>query len=210
MGIFTAEGGQFLGGHGMADEAKLRTAGGWSGWWDGEPVGRVRGGERGLVMPGRRIAVHLMAQPDVAAIALNDPLLASQGLLSRWIITAPTSLDGTRMWHDPSANSDHALKRYGARLTDILETPLPLAKGKTNELIPRLLPLAAVSRRLWIGFADHVEKAIRPGGELEPVRGLANKLPEHAPRMAAVLPLGKAPPPPEASSTQTCAGTTPR
>jgi hypothetical protein len=206
MGIFTTEGGQFLGGHGMADDAKLRTAAGLSALWDGEPLARVRAGERALVMPGRRIAVHLMAQPDVAAIALNDPLLASQGLLSRWLITAPTSLAGTRMWHDPSANSDHALKRYGARLTDILETPLPLAKGKTNELIPRLLPLAAVSRRLWIGFADHVEKAIRPGGELEPVRGLANKLPEHAARMAAVLTLVKDLTTTEVSSTEMEAG----
>ena len=36
-------------------------------------------------------------------------------------------------------------------------------------------------------FGDHVEKAIAPGGPLESVRGLANKLPEHAARLAAVL-----------------------
>jgi Protein of unknown function (DUF3987) len=34
-----------------------------------------------------------------------------------------------------------------------------------------------------------VEKRVGAGGELEPVRGLANKLPEHAARIAAVLTL---------------------
>ena len=38
-------------------------------------------------------------------------------------------------------------------------------------------------------FADHVKRAIAPGAELEPIRGLANKLPEHAARLSAVLTL---------------------
>ena len=42
VGIFAAEGGQFIGGHGMADDAKLRTAAGLSALWDGEPIKRVR------------------------------------------------------------------------------------------------------------------------------------------------------------------------
>lgn len=81
------------------------------------------------------------------------------------------------------------MKRYGARLLAILETPLPLAPGKSNELEPRPLPLAPESRQLWIAFADHVERAIAPNGALELVKGLANKLPEHAARLAGVLAL---------------------
>jgi hypothetical protein len=42
---------------------------------------------------------------------------------------------------------------------------------------------------MWIAFADHVETRLRQGGELDPVRGLANKLPEHAARIAGVLTL---------------------
>ena len=81
--------------------------------------------------------------------------------------------------------------RYGsdAKLLDILERALPLAKGKRNELSPRTLPLGGAARRLWIGFHDHIERRIGGGGELEPVRGLANKLPEHAARLAATLTL---------------------
>ena len=74
LGIFAAEGGQFIGGHGMTDEAKLRTAAGLSAAWDGEPFKRVRSGEGVSILPGRRLwgspphlDPHLMAVgPEVA------------------------------------------------------------------------------------------------------------------------------------------------
>jgi hypothetical protein len=59
--------------------------------------------------------------------------------------------------------------------------------GKANELEPRHLPLSPKARDQWIAFADHVERNIAPGGELASIRGLANKLPEHAARLAAML-----------------------
>ncbi len=105
------------------------------------------------------------------------------------LVTDPDSTAGTRFQHDERPETDGVLKRYGARLLDILETPLPLALGKTNELTPRPLPLSPQARALWSAFADHVEGAIAPNGALETVRGLANKLPEHAARLAAVLTL---------------------
>ena len=44
-GIIGTEGGQFIGGHGMTDEAKLRTITGLNAAWDGEPIKRVRAKE---------------------------------------------------------------------------------------------------------------------------------------------------------------------
>jgi hypothetical protein len=187
IGIFAAEGGQFIGGHGMHDDARLRTAAGLSAAWDGEPIRRVRASDGITVLPGRRVAMHLMAQPDVAALWMSDPMLIDQGLMSRVLMTAPDPASGTRLWHEPSPDSEAALRRYGARLLDILERSMPLATGARNELTPRALPLSTEARKLWIAFADHVEVRLAAGGELEPVRGLANKLPEHAARIAAVL-----------------------
>ena len=189
VGIFAAEGGQFIAGHGMADDARLRTAAGLSAAWDGEPIRRVRATDGVTVLPGRRIAMHLMAQPDVAAIWLSDPLLIDQGLMSRVLMTAPEPASGTRLWHEPLPEGDGAMRRYGARLLDILEHPMPLAPGTRNELGPRALSLSAAARAMWIGFADHVEARLGSGGELDTVRGIANKLPEHAARIAAVLTL---------------------
>lgn len=189
IGIFAGEAGQFIGGHGMSDDAKLRTAAGLSSVWDGEPIRRVRAGDGASVLPGRRVAVHLLAQPDVAALMLADRLLVGQGLLSRFLVSAPESAAGTRLWREPGPEAEAALKRYGARLLDVLERPLPLAEGKLNDLAPRVLPLAPAARGLWIGFADNIETQIGPDGALSSIRPLANKVAEHAARLAGVLAL---------------------
>jgi hypothetical protein len=189
VGIFAAEGGQFIGGHGMSDDAKLRTAAGLSAVWDGEPIKRIRALDGFTVLPGRRVTMHLMAQPAVAGIWFGDRLLVEQGLMSRVLLTAPEPASGTRMWREPEPESATSMKRYGARLLEILERPLPLAQATRNELAPRTVPLSPEARRVLVAFHDHVEGRLGAGGELEPVRGFANKLPEHAARIAAVLTL---------------------
>ncbi len=130
-----------------------------------------------------------MAQPAVADIWLRDRLLADQGLISRLLISAPDSAMGARLWREGSAEADQAMARYGARLLTILEAPMPLAGAAPNELSPRRLPLSLAARRVWDGFANHVETMLGPDGELRPVSGIANKLPEHAVRIAGVLTL---------------------
>ena len=189
VGVFSSEGGQFIGGHAMSEENRLKTGAGLSALWDGEPVRRVRSGEGSLILPGRRLSMHLMAQPSAAMKLVADSTLQDQGLLSRMLITYPPTTAGTRFWQEPSPESEHAIKRYGARALDILEMPPPLAEGKVNQLSPRRLPLSGEARQLWIAFADHVEGLIRPGGALEPVLSFANKLPEHAARLAGVITL---------------------
>jgi len=189
LGIFATEGGQFIGGHGMSEENKLRTAAGLSSLWDGDAIKRVRVGDGVNVLPGRRLSVHLMAQPGVADIWFRDHLLNDQGLMSRMLVTAPDSASGTRFHREERPETDRDIRRYGARLLSILELPLPLAPGKTNELQPRPLDLSPTAGRLWIEFDNRKEVAIRENGEYAAVRGLANKLPEHAARLAGVLTL---------------------
>lgn len=189
LGIFSTEGGQFLGGHGMNPDNRLKTAAALSSLWDGEPLKRVRAGDPLAVLPGRRLAVHLLVQPGVAAELLADPLLADQGLLSRLLVAAPEATVGSRFWRETTEETERDLHRYHERLSEILEEPMPLAEGTRNELRPRSLRLSPLARDLWIGFADHVEQQMAPGGEYESIRGLANKLAEHAVRLAAVIAL---------------------
>ncbi len=187
VAICTSEGGSFVGGHGLTDEAKLRTASGLSTFWDGGVIKRVRAGEPVTTLAGRRLAIHLMMQPDVAAQLLTDPVLQDQGLVSRLLISAPQSLAGTRFWKEPNEASNAALNRYSERILSILEMPWSLREDTRNELdLPHLL-LDDEARQLWILFADHIESQIRPGGDLEPVKAFANKLAEHATRLAGVL-----------------------
>jgi Protein of unknown function (DUF3987) len=189
LGIFSDEGGMFIGGHGMTPDAKLRTASTLSKLWDGTPIDRVRSGDGAAILPGRRLAMHLMVQPNVAALFLADGLLAEQGLLSRVLASSPESTIGARCWHEASADSDLAIKTYGGRLLDILEMPLPLVERKRNELTPREISLSTEARASWIAFHDHVEGQMGVGKPLWPIRGLANKLPEIVGRLAGVLAL---------------------
>src|SRR5262249_54915803 len=53
-GINGAEGGQFIGGHGMTDSAKLRTITTLSAAWDGEPIKKARA-EETTILYGRRV-----------------------------------------------------------------------------------------------------------------------------------------------------------
>ena len=189
VGLFTTEGGQFVGGYGMSAEHRVAMAAGLSMLWDGEPVRRVRGGDGSMLIPGRRFSIHIMIQPELAPQLLADRMLIGQGLLSRTLVVSPESTMGTRYWREPRQESEAAIKRYGARLLDILERKFPLVEGKLNELSPRELPLSQEARQQWKAFADHVESQVGPHGDLNPIKGLANKLPEHAARLAGVMTL---------------------
>ena len=187
LGLFSAEGGSFVGGHGMTSEKKLLTATGLSDLWDGTPIRRVRSGDGASVLPGRRLAAHLMMQPDIAGAILSDRALADQGLLSRFLIASPASTIGTRFWRETTPENDADIRRYWAQISQILETPPRMAEGALNELAPRALKLAPAARALCIRFMDNVERMTGKGGEMAGISGLANKLPEHATRLAAVL-----------------------
>jgi hypothetical protein len=187
LGLFSNEGGQFLGGYAMSQDNKLMTATALSMMWDGQPIRRVRAGDGAVTLYGRRLALHTMLQPEVSDILFADSLLTAQGLLSRALCAAPPGTSGARLWRPEAENTERDLARYGARILSILERPMPLEEGKTNELKPRALPLSNRAETLFVRFHDQVELDLRPGGDLEPVKALGNKLPEHAARLAAVL-----------------------
>ncbi len=187
VGLFSDEGGQFIAGHGMSDENRLKTSAALSSLWDGDPVKRVRGGDGVVILPGRRVSMHLMAQPDAAARWLSDPVLADQGLLSRLLTVSPISLSGTRLWRDPDPSSGKALNRYGARLHSLFQRPLPMADGAGEGLTPRLLTFSPDARSAWQAFYNRIECQLSSDGALRSIAGLANKLAEHAARLASIL-----------------------
>jgi hypothetical protein len=189
IGVFSAEGGQFLGGYGMSKDHRLKTAAALSAVWDGEPIKRVRRGDGVVLLPGRRVAMHLLVQPGVSDLLLGSHELNDQGLVSRILASAPATTAGSRFWREPKPESDRAIRRYGARILQILEHALPLERDKRNELAPRTLGLASRARQDLIAFIDHVERQLDPRGPLAPIRAFGNKLPEHAARLAGVLTL---------------------
>src|SRR5262249_16664444 len=104
-------------------------------------------------------------------------------------VSAPESTAGKRQPKPEKPGTALALEKYGNCLLAILQTPLPLKKDMANELDPKTLHFSKEAIERWTKFVGHVEGQIGPGGALEPIRGLANKLPEHAARLAAVTTL---------------------
>jgi hypothetical protein len=128
-----------------------------------------------------------MTQPVVAQALLADPLAEGTGFLGRCLIAEPQSTIGTRL-HAKARHNPAALVAFGARLREILEAPLPMC-AETRELRPRTLPLSAKARELLVRFADAIELAQAPGGDLAHVTAAASKTAEQAARIAGVLTL---------------------
>ncbi len=189
LGVFSDEGGQFIGGHGMKEDNKINTAAAISNLWDGKPISRVRRSEDPSLMPGRRLAMHLMVQPEVASVFLSDGMLKGQGLLSRFLLSYPTSTIGTRFQRPQNPASRMTLNQYNAHVLTILRHPLPLATGTANQLAPRTIALEENAIARWEAFADDVEGKAKEGCEYEQISGFANKAAEHALRIAGAITL---------------------
>jgi Protein of unknown function (DUF3987) len=168
---------------------RTKTAAGLSKLWDGAPIRRVRAGDGVSILPGRRLALHLMGQPPVMAGLFSDRNLKDQGFLSRLLVCAPTSTAGTRFQRALAAQTELALRRYGDELLRILETKPAFLEGERYALDPRRLEFDEDAAKEWLAFADRVESLLASGESLKPVMGFANKLPEHVARIAGVLTL---------------------
>lgn len=185
FGLFTAAGGRMIGGHLVNDDNRMKAGATLNLFWDGGPMPCIRS-NHATKLPGRRLLMHVMVQPEIAIRLLTDVTLSSLGTLARCLVVATTSTTGTRFWRDVPPFVGPALCTHSDALTALLCREPP--KGnEPNELRPRALPLSQEAACLWIMFHDEVERNIGPDGPWAPIRGLAAKLPEHAARVAGVL-----------------------
>lgn len=187
LGLFSDEGGQFLGGHAMNSENRQKTLAAFNDLWQGNPIRRTRAGDGHATLYGRRLAVHLMAQPTVARAFMADPLAADTGFLPRFLICEPPSAIGTRL-HETARNDWRAVSSFRDRLSAILECGLPMDL-ESRELQPRCLALSIEAQEMLVRFSDSVERAQCPGGDLANITGTASKAAEQAARIAGVMTL---------------------
>lgn len=143
----------------MSEESELRTITLLSKLWDGSPVDRVRATDKEHVtLFGRSLAVHLMAQPEVATRMLGKSLYKSQGMLARFLICQPTSRIGSRV-HDGSSDdpqNDSRLRRYWHALRQLLERQ-PTEDHDIGGLNPPCLALSPEARGLLVEAYNGIE-----------------------------------------------------
>ena len=145
--------------------------------------------EKARRFSGSSLFAHLMAQNGVPATLLEDEATKDQGLLSRFLVTAPQSLRGECPYRDPSPESLRTIDAYNAHLLNLLAVPLPVDPRLGGALTPRVISQSASAKSLWISFHDEINAKRKDGGEFASINGLAAKLAEHAERIAGVLAL---------------------
>jgi hypothetical protein len=186
-GVFSSEGGTFVGGTAFNDETKIRTGALLNKLWDAGEIRRLRVGTGKTFLRGRRCSMHIMLQPVVAEQLFGDDQLAGLGTLARVLTVAPESAIGSRRWREQPADVTAILNVYNTKLLNLLTRQPRSLPDDPQALDPIELTLHPNARVMWIGFHDHVEAEVRTGGALAPIQGFAAKLPEHAGRLAAVL-----------------------
>lgn len=187
LGLFSDEGGQFLGGHAMNSENRQKTLAAFNALWDGHPIKRTRSGDGHTTLHHRRLAIHLMVQPTVARSFMADPLAADTGFLPRFLMCEPPSTIGTRLYANAKENPS-ALASFERRLGDILATPMP-TDPESGGLQLTCLHLSAEARAMLAQYHDKVERSQSYGGDMASLTGTASKSAEQAARLAGVLTL---------------------
>jgi hypothetical protein len=185
MGIVSAEGSTFIGGHGMSEEARLRTAGTLSRLWDDGQADRVRATDGAVKLYGRRLTVHLATQPGNGLAWLESADLRDQGLFSRLLIVAPDSKIGERFitaeTKAAAIDARPKLERFRERCAELHRTT-----PGVEELEPRLLPFSDAAAEYHEKFQNDTEAKMKAGAEYGDITAFANKAPEHVARIAAV------------------------
>jgi len=187
LGLFADEGAEFIGGHSMSKEHKMRTIGGFSKLWDDGTSDRIRAGDGAAKIYGKRLAMHLMMQPIVAEGLLADPMLSGQGFLARALLSSPATTAGTRAYKGVDASITTAMCVYNDRITELLKLEPAMREDRPGELAPRALTLTADAKREWIAIYNSIEMSMAPGSPYSQIRPWASKAAEQVLRVAGVL-----------------------
>jgi Protein of unknown function (DUF3987) len=186
-GIFSPEGAQLICGYGFGPDHLEKTGGTLSSFWDGGATKRLRADEF-LNYVGRRLSMHVMVQPGVAAKFVENEILRDQGMLSRLLVAHPDSKIGTRLWREPGPRGEE-MAAYNRTIRRMLATEPTYKNERKTELRPRVLHLTYAARAKWIEFHDEVEPRLGKSRELSTIKDFGSKVAENAARIAGVLTL---------------------
>ncbi len=196
LAVLCDDAASFLGGHSMKAEQKQSTTANLCRAWDGGKLERIRGGDGVIVLYDRRLSLHLMVQPGVAAGFLSDDRFADQGLLARFLISAPQGRAGTRIRDDAAYQAlaravARDLEAYNTAVSRLLRRPIRWKDENDRALGVELgeLHLTADARAMYVAFCNALEVEMLPQASLDQVKAFANKLADHAARIAGTLAL---------------------
>jgi hypothetical protein len=156
--------------------------------WDGNAFDQRRIGRGHIRVEGRRFTASLMMQSVVLKklVGVDGGAARGTGTLARFLISAPDSAAGTRLYRDGDMNAPELLA-FDGRIDELLSHPLSVRDERTMHLAPPILYLDAAAFDLWRRFHDYVELTLAPCGEFNEMKDFAAKVAEQAARLACVM-----------------------
>ena len=121
IGLFSDEGGKFIGGHSMNRENQTQTIAGLSSLWDGKAISWMRSGDGDMILHGRRVSLHLMIQEIILEELMGSRFLENQGFLPRCLIAFPVTTAGNRPYVERNYREDPAIYNYRKRINQLLK-----------------------------------------------------------------------------------------
>ncbi len=191
-GLFSDEGGAVVGSHGMGEDTATGFLSLLNILWDGRPFLPDRKQALTVELIGRRFSAFLMMQPDLLP-KLVDKGARNIGFIARFLLSAPLSTMGTRLYVEPPPEW-RALDDFDASIKRLLNAEMPIDRSQSDKgLLMRLRPpvmfLDPAAKRAFIEYHDSVERELCQFGDFAAVRDVASKSAENAARIAGVFKL---------------------
>lgn len=185
-GIVSSEGALVFGAHGMGKDSIMRNLATLNQLWDGATIATERRTTESFLVRGARLTVGLQVQEATlrSFFDRSDGLARGTGFLARFLVSWPTSTQGTRLFANPPKDWP-ALTAFNARIAEILAWPVVLDGDGALTLAG--MELSPEAKTAWIAFHDEVEGDLKSGGETYDIRDVASKAGDNAARLAALF-----------------------
>jgi Protein of unknown function (DUF3987) len=191
LGLFSDDGGTFLGGYSLKAEQATNTISTLSQMWNAKELTKMKAksqdGHGGASrLEKYRLSVHLMIQPELANKFLNNPLFAGQGLLSRFLVAWPdtSQMASERRSKSPDPEDERIIDAFNQRLYSILTAPVPTNGGEWQ---PKTMDFSAEAAKLFAERYDDNQTHLGLDGKYTPAKGFVGKSLEQGARIAANL-----------------------
>ena len=175
-GLFSTISGSYGGGAGPALDVLLQGH-------HGGAV-RVERASRTAYVERAALALGLMLQPDLLNDAAGSNRFRASGLMARFAYAIPGQVVGGRDVRAFTPVPADLRKEYEREIDALLGDPM-----EGPHLPPRVLPLADDAREAWLDYAQEIEHALAPDGDLAAVSDWGAKLAGMAARIALLFEL---------------------
>ncbi len=189
IGLMTDEGGKILGGYGINKDNRMKSISIYSSFWDGTPANQARRTSKTKTLYGKRLAMHILVQPEIAEDLFCDGLSQYQGFLPRMLITYPESKIGTRLYKKAKPESHDIISEITKSIVTHLQRLSDIDFKEDYKHVFKELNLSKESHQKLCDFHDDIELNQLKGGKYYDIIPYASKACEQVARIAGVFTL---------------------